>query len=131
MDAATAYGFLKLRQMDIAAATKADEHAHGISAFLSNFDDRNEILGYANQPRATWYAASGAYHLQLLLQLESDAQDIEGLNNIFDKLIHAQKVRSCWHLLHDIRLVEHLRTGTVVSLNFLRKSRCPIRLKVR
>lgn len=110
------YGFLKLRNIEIAEAAKAEDHTHGICGWLSNFDNRNVILGFIGRPRATWYAASPAYHLQLLLQIHRDFDDMDALQSIADGLSKAKTLCSdSIHLDSDARLVADLLDGGWVS----------------
>ncbi|KAK5165298.1 uncharacterized protein LTR77_009396 [Saxophila tyrrhenica] len=115
MNAAAAYGFERLRASDMTGVQGADDIAHHISYFISQFDDRNKILGYGDAERATWFLVTPALHVQLLLLLSKD-QETEKLRSLvaaFGRM--RQYLPGSVHLAHDEALVRSLLDGSTVS----------------
>lgn len=115
-DAAASYGLLSLRALNTVEAEIGEEYSHRLCAFLSGFDDRDQILGFADQPRATWLVVSGAWHLSLLLM----AAKATSISDIDDVLLKFQDLRErrprSKHVAHDIAQLRDVRENCEVSL---------------
>ena len=109
IDATASYGFLKLRDMDLAGAEKAEQQCQGLSTFISQFEDRGCILGFEGQPRATWLLVSGAFHLTLLLTAKQ-TQTQTTLHSVVSHLEHVKRLRrESEHIAHGLEIVSCLR----------------------
>ncbi|KAK4544794.1 hypothetical protein LTR36_004043 [Oleoguttula mirabilis] len=114
-DAAAAAGLLHLRNLEFQKAQEAENYTHGISAYISQFDIRNEVLGY--EERGAWVMHAPFWHLRLLMQLTEAEPDLDSLvaqfNLAHDALPENEYIR------HDLRLVSALsdeyRDGTYLT----------------
>jgi hypothetical protein len=111
LDAAAAYGLLKIRLGDHPAVQYTDNQCHSLSRFISQFENRDSILGYAGQPQATWLVDSLACQLELLLQLEQafTSNGRHEMRFVEENLEEASQFRpSSAHISHDRQLVKDL-----------------------
>jgi hypothetical protein len=110
VDAAASYGLLKLRDHDIRAAAEAESYTHRYVGFMSQFDDRDRIVGFPDTPQATWFVASGAWHLKLLLQLRAELKGDVDWDNFVRSFDQSRKLRpDSPHVAHDYELVKSFR----------------------
>ena len=122
IDATASYGFPKLKDMDLDGAEKAEQQCHGLSTFISQFEDRGCIWGFEGQPRATWLLVSGAFHLTLLLTA-SQMQTQTTLHSVVSHLERVKRLRrDSEHIAHDLEVVSCLREECKVSSTLMCRS---------
>ncbi|KAK5111402.1 hypothetical protein LTR85_012176 [Meristemomyces frigidus] len=111
-DAAASAGLLHLRNLEIRRALEVDHYTHGLSAYISQFGVRNEVLGY--EERSVWVRYAPFWHLHLLVDLLEAESDLDHLVALFS-MVH-DVLPENEHIAHDLRLVSQMEEQQSVSL---------------
>lgn len=107
VEVATVYGFLVLAEGKIALARKMEELAHMFCSNMSEYDDRQDILGYKDQPQATWLLKTAYWHLESLLMLASDSLSPLEVQSVVERLRNLKEIQpESAHVAHDYELLQ-------------------------